>query len=313
MRILVRATNWVGDAIMNLPALAAIVKNHPDDEVFVLAKPWVAPIFEAREGATGVISYRGFSRSAIREIRGRRFQKAFLFQNAFEAALLVFLAGVPERVGYSRDCRGMLLTSSIRVTREVKRLHHVDYYLNLLQQAGLPVDVPREPHLLVPQEALSRIDAILREALGPNDGEFVAVCPGAAFGPAKRWPEESFAKVLDWLWETRRMPAVLLGSGSEAQITRAIAEMTSGKCVDLCGKTALLEAAAVLSRASAVLTNDSGLMHLASAVGTPVAAIFASTDPTATRPLGDGHVVITSDLECSPCLKATCPRGNYDC
>ncbi len=326
MRILVRATNWVGDAVMNLPALEAIIKHHPDAEVHVVARPRVAPIFEAVDGVAGVVPYIGVHRrgsggstghrfiQAIRSLKRQRFQKAFLFQNAFEAALLVFAARIPERVGYATDWRGLLLTSPVRVTPEVRRLHHVEYYLNLLQAAGMSTEGSGIPTLKVPQEQQARARELVAEALGGRaPRSYLAVCPGAAFGPAKRWLPDRFAKVIENVWGTHRIPSVLLGSESEMWITSGIAGITSSKCVDLAGKTSLLEAAGVLARSRAVLSNDSGLMHIAAAVGPPVIGIFGSTDPAATRPLGDKHVVIASGVECAPCLKRECAKHTYEC
>ena len=326
MRILVRATNWVGDAVMNLPALEVVIAGHPDAEVHVLARPCIAPVFDAVDGVAGVIPYIGVHRRgsgssadltfirAIRVLRSHRYQKAFLFQNAFEAALLAFVARIPERVGYATDCRRWLLTTPVGVTPEVRRLHHVDYYLKLLQAAGMSTEGSGIPTLKVPQEPQARARELVAEALGGRDPRsYLAVCPGAAFGPAKRWLPDRFAKVIDHVWGAHRIASVLLGSESERWITSGIAGMTSGKCADLAGRTSLLGAAGVLAGARAVLSNDSGLMHLAAAVGPPVIAIFGSTDPAATRPLGDKHVIITSGVECAPCLGRECAKHTYEC
>ena len=326
MKILVRATNWVGDAVMNLPALEAIIAGHADAEVHVLARPWVAPLFEAVEGVVGVMPYLGVRRrgsrnsadltfmEAIRELRGLGFQRAYLLQNAFEAALLAFAARIPERIGYATDCRRLLLTTPVRVTPEVRRLHHVEYYLHILRESGLSTHGSAIPTLTAPQEALARALELVAAAFdGRAPRGYLAVCPGAAFGPAKRWFPDRFALAIDHVWATYGVPSVLLGSESEAWITSAIAAVTSGKCADMAGKTSLLEAAGVLAQARAVLSNDSGLMHLAAALGPPVVAIFGSTDPAATRPLGDKHVIISSGVECAPCLRRECARHSYEC
>jgi len=326
MKILVRATNWVGDAVMNLPALDAIITNHPDAEVHVLARPRVAPIFRAIDGVAEVIPYLGVRRrasgsstdltftQAIRVLKRSGFQKAFLFQNAFEAALLAFAARIPERVGYATDCRALLLTSPVGITPEVRRGHHVEYYLNLLQAVGMRTEGSGSPTLTVPQVPRARARELVAEALGCRaPRSYIAVCPGAAFGPAKRWLPDRFAKVIDEVWKTHSIASVLLGSESERWITSGIAGVASGKCADLAGRTSLLEAAGVLAGARAVLSNDSGLMHLAAAVGPSVVAIFGSTDPAATRPLGDKHIVITSGVECAPCLERECAKHTYEC
>ncbi|MBN2209166.1 MAG: lipopolysaccharide heptosyltransferase II [Candidatus Coatesbacteria bacterium] len=326
MKILVRATNWVGDAVMNLPALEAIVRHHQGAEVHVLAGCRVAPIFQAVDGIAGVMPYVGVRRrgpgcsgdltfkGAVRLLRDRGFDKAFLFQNAFQAALLAFAAGIPVRVGYATDCRGLLLTSPVRITPEVRRLHHVEYYVNMVRAEGVSTDGLGIPTLEVPARYRERANELVARALGRSGrGGYLAVCPGAAFGSAKRWFPDRFARVVGHVWETHATPSVLLGSETERWITSSIAGTTSGKCVDLAGRTSLLEAAGVLAGARAVLSNDTGLMHLGAAVGPAVVAIFGSTDPAATRPLGDKHVIIASGVECAPCLERTCAKRTYDC
>lgn len=326
MKILVRATNWVGDAVMNLPALETIMRRHPGAEVYVLAGYRVAPIFEAVDGIAGVMPYRGVHRrgagdsaaltftGAIRMLKKQGFDKAFLFQNAFEAALLAFAARIPVRVGYATDCRRLLLTSPVRATPGVRRLHHVEYYLNMVRAAGMSTDGSGIPTLRVPTRHRERANELVAQALGEAGRRgYLAVCPGAAYGSAKRWLPDRFARVIDHVGETHGIPSLLLGSETERWITSSITGTTSGKCVDLAGRTSLLEAAGVLAGARAVLSNDTGLMHLAAAVGPPVVAIFGSTDPAATRPLGDKHVVIASGVECAPCLERECARRTYEC
>ncbi|MBN1594158.1 MAG: lipopolysaccharide heptosyltransferase II [Candidatus Coatesbacteria bacterium] len=325
MRILVRATNWVGDAVMNLPALGVIIKEHPGDEVHVVAKPWVAPIFSAFPGVAGVMPYSGKLKGvadseglsfgkAIKRIRELGFQKAYLFQNAFEAALLSYLGRIPERIGYARDCRRLLLTAPIAVTEEVRQLHHVNYYLHMLEEAGLDTSDPGIPTLVLREEVLDRASRTITNALGDiGSNGYLAVCPGAAFGPAKRWFPERFAEVIDYAWSKHALPSILLGSQSEKVITSRIAALASAKCVDLAGDTTLLEVGGILSQSRVVLSNDSGLMHLAAAVGPPVIAIFGSTNPTATGPLGEKHIILKSDSDCAPCLERECKKGSYEC
>ncbi|HUT04852.1 MAG TPA: lipopolysaccharide heptosyltransferase II [bacterium] len=326
MRILVRATNWVGDVVMNLPALRAIIEHYPGAEVRVLVRPQLAPIFELVDGVAGVMPYVGVHPrgsierghltfwKAVRAIRQLRFQKTFLFQNAFEAALLAFMARIPERIGYATDGRALLLTTAVPITPDAKRLHHVQYYLNMLKAVGVAIEGEATPSLTLPDEVLQRGKQLTAEVLGsPASGPYLAICPGASFGPAKRWFPDRFAKVIDLVWVEHNMPSVLLGSAAESPLTAQIAAMASGKCIDLGGKTSLVEAAGVLARAQVVLSNDSGLMHLAAAAGAPVVAIFTSTNPAATGPLGEKHAIITSGVRCAPCLKRECRTHSYDC
>ena len=323
MRILIRASNWVGDAVLNLPALQAILRRFVGAEVIVLARELVAPIFDSIPELAGVIGYRGLRRAgsapsdalgfwqAVKVLRGLRFTKAYLFQNAFEAALLCFLAGIPNRTGYSTDGRAFLLTKAIPV-KVGRGVHHRDYYLNMLRAAGIDCASESLPKLNVAVRDQEEADEILAGLFGGEGPGFIAICPGATFGPAKRWPAASFAGVVDWVWEKTGLASVVLGSSYERRLTSSVCQQAKARCFDLGGRTTLMQAAGILRRARLAISNDSGLMHLAAAVGVPVLGIFTSTDPRATGPLGPGHRVLRASVPCSPCFRRSC-RLNYEC
>ncbi|MBW1733511.1 MAG: lipopolysaccharide heptosyltransferase II [Deltaproteobacteria bacterium] len=314
-RILIRSTNWVGDAVMTLPALEAVRDNFPQARITVLGKPWVAPIFSAHPAVDSVLpfnkgegAFTGFREVArvIRLIRRQRFDLAILFQNAFEAALLCFMGGVRFRVGYATDARGFLLTHSIEPERKVLKLHQSEYYLSILRAMGWEAK-SRDPVLHLSSKDRDSAGAVLeREGIG-KDEVVVGLGPGAIFGGAKRWPPARFARLGDRAVEEWGARVLILGSGREEDLCGAVCSSMAHDSLNLCGRTSLNVAMGLISRCRIFVTNDSGLMHVACALRVPTVAIFGPTDHVATGPRGPGAVVVRHDTECAPCLKQECP------
>jgi len=319
-RILVRAPNWVGDVVMALPAFDALRRNFPQSHIAVLARPWVAALFESRPGIDEVIPYsrgQGFFKDlgerirVIRLIRNRGFDLALLFQNAFEAALLAFLGGVPVRVGYNTDGRRRLLSHAVIRNRDILKEHQVEYYLAILRAMGWEAPAAN-PSLHVGEKEARTVRGML-SSQGIGEGDFlVGLSPGAIFGPAKRWPVERFAAIADRSIERWGAGVVLLGSEKDGTTCRALSRAMNHEAVNFCGKTSLGEAMALIERCGFFLSNDSGLMHVAAALGVPTVAIFGSTNPVATGPKGKWTRIVRHDLDCSPCLKPEC-RDGYPC
>jgi len=313
----VRGTNWIGDAVMTLPALAALHDHFPQARLTVLTRPWAAGVYQGQPGVARVMTYepagrhRGLTGSwrLTRELAP--FDLALLFQNAFSAALFPALARIPERWGYARDGRGWLLTRAIRVEPGDLAVHQVFYYLNLLEKLGIPAPY-RPPRLPLDEAALAESETLLNQAGLGNGQPILALAPGAAFGPAKRWPEAEFAQAARLILSQRPGGTVILGGADEAPAAARLAEMLPEPRLNLAGRTPLSTAKAVLSRAALLLTNDSGLMHLAGALGVPLVAVFGPTDPTATAPLGLSRLII-SKAPCAPCLKRVCPLPRQIC
>ena len=299
-RIVVRATNWVGDAVMSLPALAEIRRRFPKAHIAVLAKPWVAGLYAGERFADEVILYNpGESKWKIaRSLRAGRFDCAILLQNAFEAALIAWLAGIPNRIGYNRDGRGLLLTRSIAVPKpgEIPR-HQRFYYLELLRRAGLI-------------DRLPECEAIRLHGPGVRDGQkkVIGVSPGAAYGSAKRWLPERFAEAAGALAVKRGASIALFGSKQERALCSEVAALLDGHSVsNYAGETSLAQFIELAAGCEVFLTNDSGAMHIASALGVPTVAIFGATDDIATGPTGPKARVVRHVVECSPCLLRECP------
>jgi heptosyltransferase II len=316
MKILVRATNWVGDAIMSIPALWAIRKRWPDAQITVLARPWVADLYSGQAFVDSVkalnVSSRSFSsiERFARELGEEQFDCACLLQNAFSAAWVVWRAKIPERIGYARDGRGLLLSKSVRVPKPGEiPAHESFYYLELLRRAGWLENLPEatEISLSVSASAAESAEAKLREASVRPDAKRIAIAPGAAYGSAKCWPAERFAAVADALVDEFGADVIVFGASSEQEICRQIADRMRHRPVILAGQTSIGELPALFSRCSLFLGNDSGAMHVAAAVGLPVVAVFGSTDAQGTAPVTSQKKLIQHPVACSPCFLRECP------
>jgi heptosyltransferase-2 len=316
LKILVRATNWLGDAVMSLPAIHALRGRYPDARLSVLARPWVADLYAREPGIDEVIPYSpqagardiAAKLGAARELRRRRFDLAVLLQNAFEAAAIAWLAGIPRRIGYNRDGRGWMLTDPVRVPQagEIPR-HERFYYLELLRRAGLIDSLPdvRDIRLAGAVEAAEEGARYFRGL--SLEGEVIGVSPGAAYGNAKRWIPERFAEAARDLAEARGASVAVFGSAAERDLCERVASGGGVRAVNLAGRTTLREFISCAAACSLYLTNDSGAMHIAGALGVPTVAVFGATDHTTTGPSGSHTAVIREPVECSPCLLRECP------
>jgi heptosyltransferase-2 len=313
-RVLIRGTNWIGDVVMTLPAVAAVRRTWPGAQVAVLAKPWVAEVYRLSPDVDEVVVFQDPGRHGgipgklrlANELRRRRFDCAILFQNAIEAAILARLAGIPLRAGYNSDGRGLLLTHAVRRTQAIRQVHQIDYYLEMVRALGCP-SAGREVRLRPGSDYQETAEALFGQYGIGTGHPLIGLAPGAAYGPAKKWFPERFAAVADLLIDAVEAQAVLFGSGGDRESTAAVARNARHPLIDVAGRTNLKEAIALISRCSLFLANDSGLMHVAGALGVPTVAIFGSTNPVTTSPVGAKSVVIHRGVPCSPCLKPVCP------
>ncbi len=330
--ILIRGVNWIGDAVMTIPAIRSVRRAFPNSHISLLVKPWAAEIFKESPDIDEIILYDEQYKGIIgklklaRILRHKKFDKAILLQNAFDAALIAWLAGIPERIGYRRDYRSFLLTKAVPLNNALAEEHQVYYYLNLLKEAGIK-PVTTEPYIYLSDEERERARALL--TLSPithHPSPLIGINPGATYGSAKRWPPENFAGLICRIILELEGRVIIFGSPAEVEIADEIIKKTEGSIkvitpithhllpvLNMSGKTNLRELAALISECDAFITNDSGPMHMASALHVPIAALFGSTDSSATGPLGEGHKVITKKLSCSPCLERECPEGHLNC
>ena len=316
---MVRATNWVGDAVMSVPALQALRVKFPDARISILARPWVASLYGREPFCDELIPYeaprgwRGLREkwAMAAELRRRNFDCAILFQNAFEAAALVSAAGIPVRIGYSRDARAWLLTHPIPVPKRGETPRHQRfYYLELLKRAGVVDTYPLDDSIrLTGSETAARDGRKWFQRAGFT-GPVIGVSPGAAYGGAKRWFPERFAEAAIQLAVEHGAAVAIFGSPEEATIGETIcgAVAEAGlRCINFAGRTSLQEFIDMAAACDLFLTNDSGPMHVASALGVPTVAIFGATDEIATGPTGPHSRVVRVAVECSPCLLRECP------
>lgn len=318
MKIIIRVPNWIGDVVLCTPALHLLRKSFPSASITALAREWVAPALEANSDIDRIIimgekrSYSGL----IRKIAADKFKTGIVLPNSFSSALLFRLARIPRIVGYSTDGRSLLLTQRIKRATNFKKEHQVFYYLQLMEKylsmAGATSVKPDIVKLIwnITEEEKAQADKLLENNVSPQK-KLIGINPGAAYGPAKRWFPERFAEVGDEL--AQKYEIVIFGSSYEKEIATSIAKLMRFKPLNLAGKTTLRQLAALISRCSLFITNDTGAMHIAAALGTPIVAIFGPTDPQRTAPWGDGHIVVQKKIMCSPCMKKKCPKRHHKC
>lgn len=328
-KILIRSVNWIGDAVLTIPAIKAIRNAFPEAHISLLTKPWTAEIFSGNPDIDEIILYdktfKGITGKfrLAKILRSSCFDTAILLQNAFDAAFLTWLARIPERIGYKRDCRGFLLTKGIPVPVEIPGQHQVNYYLNIVRAIQENIEeTPPYIHLTDNERQWAR--ELIASKLHDPHLPLIGINPGAAYGSAKRWPPGNFAELIMKIINDLNGRVIIFGSQAEVEIANEIINEINvlkikkriefgSRIMVMSGKTSLRELAALISECDAFITNDSGPMHIASALHVPTAAIFGSTDPAATGPFGKSHKVITTNLPCSPCLKRKCPEKHLAC
>jgi len=309
MKILMRGPNWVGDAVLAIPAMKAVRERFPSAEITLLVRPWVAGIFRSapfidhlwsEPRPSGVLDWLRVTAS----IRKNRYDVALLFPNSFESAVMIFLGRVPKRVGYATDGRRWLLTNQLRPASGKR--HQVHYYLDLAAALSANIARPSIEISATPEEKAQAAKLLVSHGIKP-DRRYLVLNPGAAYGSAKRWGEDGFATAGDALAEELDIDVVIVGSATEQSLAETIQKKMRSRVAVLNGRTSLETLIGVISQAALVLTNDSGPMHIAAALGVPTVAIFGATDDAVTGPIGARTRVVRQPVECSPCLLRECP------
>ncbi|MDV2479621.1 MAG: lipopolysaccharide heptosyltransferase II [bacterium] len=313
--VLVRSPNWLGDAVLSMPAVEAIRRLYPEATIGVLSPEGLAPLWAMQPMVDTVEAFgptRGLARlwddlRLAGRIRKERWELSVAFPNSFRSALLPAMAGVSRRVGFATDARRWLLTDRPSKTEELRADHQMDQYLRLIRDLGYDGPKPLV-RLTVEPERLQWADALLNRQQ-PTGGRrpVVGIHPGATYGPAKRWFPERFAALAEAVANELGALVLVCGGSGEAPWAEDAAAARPGQLLDWTGRTDVAALAALLARCDVVVCNDSGPMHVAAAVGTPVVALFGSSDPARTGPVGPGHVVVREHVECSPCFARTCP------
>lgn len=294
---------------MSLPALRALRERYPKAHIAILAKPWVGDLYGREPFCDELIAYSprtlGEKWAAGRALADRGFDMALLLQNAFEAAAVAWAAGIPERIGYARDGRSFLLTKAIPVPVGVT--HERFYYLELLKRAGIIEQIPECEAIRLDGAPAARA-AGLERFRSRNMGEtIVGVSPGAAYGSAKRWLPDRFAAAASEVARELDAQVAVFGSAQERDVCDEVARGVTVPVHNFAGETSLGEYIELAAACRVYLTNDSGPMHIASALGLPTVAVFGATNHITTGPTGPLAVVVRENVECSPCLKRECP------
>ena len=306
--ILVIGPSWVGDMVMAQCLFAALRERHPDHAIDVVAPAWAAPLLGRMPEVRARIDAPFKRREAGLAARWRlgrslkaRYAKAYVMPGSWKSALVPFFAGIPTRTGYLRELRYGLINDVVALPEALKR-KTAEAFFRLARGGSF-----RAPRLDVDTENQAKLLA----EHGLTSGGFAALMPGAEFGPAKRWPAPSYAALARAL-TAKGLAVALFGSANDAAVTREIAAAAPG-AIDLAGKTRLEDAIDLIAAASVAVSNDSGLMHIAAAVGTPVVAVYGSTSPENTPPLAEHRELVWLELDCSPCHEKTCPLGHMNC
>jgi heptosyltransferase-2 len=315
-RIVVRAPNWLGDVVMSVAALRQLRASFPDAHIAVVARPGAAEIFTGADFIDEVVPYDRASLSSFwqqtRAWKRRKFDAALLFQNAFEAAAIAYLAAVPVRIGYDTDKRAFLLTHPIATPAWKNERHETFYYLELVAElekaSGREPAIVSDPQFQVEvsgQRKQQASEMLSRE--GINVGVPLALlCPGSVNSRAKRWPAERYAELADRLSDAG-VTVALIGSPGEIDVSEKVATLARTRPVFLTGKTSVSELVGVIKVADILITNDTGPAHIGAAVGTPTLAIFGPTNPLTTRPFGPAGRIIQRPPDCAPCMLRDCP------
>jgi heptosyltransferase-2 len=316
-RILIVAPSWVGDALLSQPLLTLLRQRDPQSAIDVLGPGWALPIFRRMPEVDGTIESPfahgelalGKRLRVARQLRANHYDRAYVLPNSFKSALVPLFARIPERIGYVGEARHWLLTDARELDKRALPLM-VQRFAHLAASRGATIagDLPH-PRLQI--ESVER-DRLITQLALPHPSPLVCLCPGAEYGPAKRWPPHHFGELATML-AAEGSTVWIVGSPRERDIGEAIRGHSRGTALNLCGRTTLDEAVVLLSGAGMVVTNDSGLMHVAAALDRPMIALYGSSSPAFTPPLSGRARILKFDVPCSPCFERTCPLGHFDC
>ena len=324
--ILIIAPNWIGDAVSTQPLLANLKVLYPNSKIDILASNWVAPVYRACSEVHEVIEAKfehkklqwNLRKQLAKVIEAKNYQACFVLPNSFKSALIPWLANIPFRIGYRGELRFGLINLALDNPSKINRPPMVEHYLalsELLKEDNSLSFAKLAPRLNVSTTAKQSVEKKLQEASINNDSIY-AICPGAEYGPSKRWPTGHFAALAQKLiTQNSNNQIILLGSKSDHALAQEIISQAkqASKIHNWCGNTSLDEAIALIGMSKAVVSNDSGLMHVAAALQAPQIAIFGSSDPAHTPPLSDRAQIIWLNMPCSPCHKRECPLGHLQC
>ena len=315
-KILIIGPAWVGDMVMAQSLFKYLASEHTI--IDVLAPAWSNPLLarmpEVRKTILMPLEHGQFNLKKRyqlgKSLRIDAYDECLILPNSFKSALIPFFAKIPKRVGWSRELRQCILTDARKLDKKTYPLM-IERFIALAYKANEPLNKPYpRPELVVTQKGIEQ--ALLKQGIALTTNNIIVMCPGAELGSSKRWPEMHYASVTNQLLSQGNV-IWLMGSQNDHEITTKINQQTQNRCINLAGKTSLGEAIDLMSLASSVISNDSGLMHIAAALNKPLVAIYGSSDPSFTPPLGQKVAIMRENLPCSPCFKRICPLGHLNC
>jgi heptosyltransferase-2 len=316
-KILIVGPGWVGDMVMAQSLFKALQKKYPHAEMDVLAPAWSLPLLSAMpEVSSAIVMPIQHGQLRLREryylgkqLREKKYDQAIVLPNSFKSALIPFFAKIPIRTGWRGEARYFLL-NDMRILDKQKYPLMIERFIALGLNRGETFSAKE----FLPEFKMSNDAPInIREKFSiTTEKNILALCPGAEFGPAKRWPEEYYADIANQKIKSG-WRVLLLGSAKDAAVTERIQSLTQQQCIDLAGSTTLQDAIDLLSLATQVVTNDSGLMHIAAALNKPLVAVYGPTSPEFTPPLNANAKIVKTNLACQPCFERECPLKHHDC
>lgn len=315
-KTLVIAPSWVGDMVMSQALLKAIQIRYPHTLIDVLAPEWSRPLTDRMPEVSKSIPMPvkhgelalGVRYKLAQQLKKGAYARCFVLPNSFKSALIPFWANIPHRIGWRGECRYILL-NKLRTLDKKRYPLMVQRYTALAYENESDFSVLK-PALVTHPEQVAAV--LTKYQLSVSQGPVLVLCPGAEFGPSKRWPEQYYGELAKY-YLAQGWQVWILGSAKDSIPAQAIQEATENKSIDLTGRTALGEAIDIMSTAALVVSNDSGLMHIAAALERPLIAVYGSTDPGFTPPLNENKVIVRENIACSPCFKRTCPLEHHAC
>ncbi len=310
-KILIRGPNWIGDSVISIPVLKAVRQEYPDAYIGLVLRAGPAELLKAVPYVNKIYLEGIENASIYRE----KFELGLILTNSFSSAFRFWHWGVKERIGYPTEHRGLFLTKKVMFLKKPRSIHLIEEYFQILRTAGIK-NIEYKPEFFIPEENTINAAEILKTTGFNKDKLIIGVCPGATYGPAKMWPKERFLGVINSLIKEKKVNVVVFSGPNEKDLINFLLKnstysdsIITGPCDDI------LTGAALMKNCCVVLSNDTGPMHLAASLGVPVVAIFGSTDPVWTGPLGEQNTVFYKSLECSPCFKRDCFLDNdkYKC
>lgn len=314
MNLLIRSPNWIGDTVLSTPLVRTIKEKFKDINITILAKKYIKELWSNNPNIDEVISFddnfRGYF-ELIKNLHSRKFDTVLILPNSFSSALITYMAGIKERIGYNTDVRGMLLTKRIPLNG-IRKKHLVYEYMEFSKIFGIEEDTIKL-ELFVTDEEKNKANEILKSRDGLND-LIIGICPGATYGPAKRWKKDNWIKVAIKLMEKYNAKILIFGSLNENLLLTEINNSLENRGIIFPGNLNLRMLIVLINKCKVFISNDTGPMHIAASLKAPVVAIFGSSSPAWTGPLGDSNRVLHKNIPCSPCFKRSCDKKNpYEC